>query len=188
MSGEYTFEIPIVMKFGKEGTYRITMTRNSKEDDEDFWTALREKIELLEPMLADHHFGNVKAEDLEMLQLASGLMPKLLGQGGRLLYEAKEKDRINKSQYKEYLGRISANLSNMLAKRAEDVKNATNQDLLTAQAVVVRLQDGMPEKILITHGEHSKISSQQTAFHASAIEVVRNCDQQPLQREQGPAN
>lgn len=67
MSKKDTFDMSVMMKFGGEGIYQITVSRNPKEDDRDFWTASKKKIELLEPMLADHHFEIVKAEDLKIL-------------------------------------------------------------------------------------------------------------------------
>ena len=103
------------MRFSGEEAYRLTYTRNTKKDDRNFWIALRDKVQLLKPMLADHHFGIIKDRDLEVLKLGEALLPKLLGPGGRLRYEALDMDKINKSAYKDYLGMITANLSTMLA-------------------------------------------------------------------------
>lgn len=110
---------------------------------------------------------------MKVLQLGSGIMPKLLGQDGRLLYEAKEKDKINKNSYKEYLAMLDDNLQSLSATKQYDMKSATHQDPLTASAVAAKLQGGMTGKIQISHGDHSKILSQQTAFYASAVEIVR---------------
>ena len=127
-----------------------------------------------EPVLADHHFGVIVEQDLEVLKLGEALLPKLLGHGGRLRYELqdKNKDKINKKMYKDYLKMITANLNNVLVTKNEDMKNATNQTPLTTQGVVIKLQGGMANKLLISHDEHSRILTQQVAFYASTVDQV----------------
>ncbi|KAL9063536.1 MAG: hypothetical protein Q9161_009417 [Pseudevernia consocians] len=130
-------------------------------------------VKLLEPMLADHHFGAIQDQDFAVLQLGEALLPKLLGQGGRLRYEAMDVDKINKNAYKDYLGMVAGNLNTMLATKNQDIKNATHLAPLTAQGVATKLQGGMTGKILISHDEHSRVLSQQTAFYVSAVDAVR---------------
>lgn len=173
VSSKDTLEIPKVMMFSEGKAYELTFIRNTKEDDRNFWMALRAKVQLLEPVLANHHFGVIKDQDLEVLKLGEALLPKLLGHGGRLRYEALEKDKINKNVYKEYLGMITANLATMSATKNVDMKKATHQDPLTAQGVATKLQGGMANKLLISHDEHSRVLSQQATFFASTVDTVR---------------
>ncbi|CAD6582453.1 MAG: hypothetical protein ASARMPRED_000969 [Alectoria sarmentosa] len=86
------------------------MPRNSKF----LWDELASTIKEMEPVLAQHYFTIVKEEDSEMLHMGSESLPKLLGQGGRLMYGDSSKDeKINRSSYKAYLEMVGSNLERL---------------------------------------------------------------------------
>ena len=92
---------------------------------------MRDKVQILKPILADHHFGIIKDQNLEVLKLGEAMLFKLLDYRERLRYEALDMDKINKNTYKDYLRMIIANLSTMLAIKKKDIKNAAHLTPLT---------------------------------------------------------
>lgn len=76
---------PFTLRLGK-GSFEVSgaySTTNGNDDTLCFWTELATKVETLEPILKDQHFGVISKEDIEQLKLASNLNPTLLGQDGR---------------------------------------------------------------------------------------------------------
>lgn len=82
----------------------------------------KRKVQLLEPLLTDHHSGIVKAEDLGDILLGNLLLPKLLRKSGCLIYEPKDKDKINKHEYKDFLSMIAMNRNNIMNSSTDDKK------------------------------------------------------------------
>lgn len=164
-------DLPVILTDGNE-VLELTTKIDEAELNKTFWTALTERIKQLSPLLAQHQFDTISAEDLEMLKLGSAMIPELLGSSERLLYEAKS-DRITKANYKAYLTTVGFNLKTLLDNMAETKQSASLTQGLTRSKVSSDLQSGLQGKSMMQVAEHSKILQGQVGFQHAAIEVIR---------------
>ncbi|KAF6238730.1 hypothetical protein HO173_003236 [Letharia columbiana] len=117
--------LPVVIQLDGE-TIQLEVKSNPGEGDKCFWTELNGRVKQLETVLAEPHFGAISQEELDQLRVGSSLLPKLLGQDGRLQYEVLAKgDRVNKQDYKKFIEVISSNADRMKARYQYGKNEAT---------------------------------------------------------------
>lgn len=79
--------LPITVNSLHGSTFEIANNGESQTGDRDFWGVLKEKIELWTGTVKEQTLGALSKEELEMLKGYTSILPGMLGQDGRLLYD-----------------------------------------------------------------------------------------------------
>lgn len=93
---------------------------------------------------------------------------------GRVHYHLETRyDRINKTQYKNYLTTLSLSLRKLINSEKETVKNATPQCPLTRSQTVRALNEPSSERTTISVRQHGAVLQGQISFFNSLVDIVR---------------
>ncbi len=116
LGGNYSSLLtPIYIQSGGD-TFEVLSSTTEAEDATSFWKMLSKELEFFQARGSKEGIGFTSKGEVRLLQLASNLMPTLLGQDGRLRYTEAKDLRINKKDYKNYLETIQANLTELMSK------------------------------------------------------------------------
>ena len=142
-------------------------------ESKDFWEEVAERVKAMEGT-GFASYPPIQEHDIRQLDFAGSIIPKLLGLDGRLQYHMDTKyDRINKSQYKNYLKNVSVNLANLLKVEKDTVRDSSTANPLTKTKVASLLQNAEAGRTMVTVNELSNILQAQITFQNSTIDIVR---------------
>lgn len=154
-------------------TFKVLSSTTEAEDATSFWKMLNKELEFVQARGSKEGIGFTSRGEVRLLQLASDLMPTLLGQDGRLRYTDAKDLRINKEDYKNYLDTIQANLTELLGNYREDEQAATLADPLSKTMVARQLQRGNRSTQTVTIEEHSVLMPSQANLFNATSNVMR---------------